>query len=232
MAFLKTAFMLAMCLGSLSLPAFGEDLHVRVQIKHESGSAEKAPSNANAVIWLTPLDTPLAVSAMQHVQLVQKDKRFVPHLLVITAGTKVAFPNEDPFFHNVFSIYNGKRFDLGLYETGSSRSVEFNRPGVSFIFCNIHPSMSGIVVVLDTPYFGQSNAAGGITIKNVPEGRYRLNVWYEQSSEQALQKLSRVVNLPLQHDLGVIEVPEVVPADLPHKNKYGKDYDTNEPYKP
>ena len=87
----------------------------------------------------------------------QKDKTFTPHLLVIPTGSTVDFPNLDPFFHNVFSEFNGKRFDLGLYESGSSRTVHFDHDGVSYIFCNIHPEMSAVIVTLSTPYFGVSD---------------------------------------------------------------------------
>lgn len=231
MPVLRNIVVIATLLARLSIGASGEDVHARIRIEHKSGPAEKTASNANVVVWLTPLDTPATAAPMQNVKLVQKNKRFVPHLLVITNGTRVEFPNEDPFFHNVFSIYKGKRFDLGLYEAGSSRSVVFDRPGVSFVFCNIHPAMSGVVMVLETPYFAQSNAAGQADIPNVPPGRYRLEVWYERSSEEALRQLSRVVEIPSQKDLGIIDVLEVVPVDVSHKNKYGKDYDANQPYK-
>jgi len=229
---LRHSLALLVLTGILVISGFGEDVHLRVQITHETTAGEKSPNNANVVVWLTPIDEPASSTPMQHVRMVQKNKRFVPHQLVITKGTKVEFPNEDPFFHNVFSIYKGKRFDLGLYEAGGSRSVEFDRPGVSFIFCNIHPEMSGIIIVLDTPYFAESNSAGDVHIANVPPGRYRLDVWYERSSAEALARVSRVINVPLQHELGVLDVLEVVPANAPHKNKYGKDYDTNQPYKP
>src|SRR3989440_7930732 len=97
-------------------------------------------------------------------------------------GSAVDFPNKDPFFHNVFSLFEGKRFDLGLYEAGSTRSVVFNRTGVSYIFCNIHPEMSAVAVALKTPYYGISDRRGVITIPNVPAGNYDL----ERTHERAL----------------------------------------------
>ena len=106
-----------------------------------------------------------------HAVLAQKNKAFDPSLLVITKGSSVEFPNRDPWFHNVFSLFNGKRFDLGLYEAGSSRTVHFDREGISYIFCNIHPEMSAVVVVLGTPYFSVTNKDGEFTIQNVPPGR-------------------------------------------------------------
>ena len=204
-------------------------MHARI---HVVRADSKDTSNANVVVWLSPLGEKVDVAPLQHVRLIQKDKRFIPHLTVVTAGTQVEFPNHDPFFHNVFSIYNGKRFDLGLYEAGTSRSVEFDRLGVSFIFCNIHPEMSGIVVVLNTPYYSVSDAKGDLYIRNVPPGHYRMTVWYERSSTEALGRMTREVVMPAQRELGTLEVPEVLPENVPHKNKYGKDYDPNQPYTP
>ena len=112
------------------------------------------PSPPASVIWLTPLEnkTPLPNKSGQYV-LTQKNKQFTPHLMVIPAGSVVGFPNQDPYFHNVFSLFNGRRFDLGLYEAGSTRSVRFTREGVSYVFCNIHPEMSAVILALSTPYF-------------------------------------------------------------------------------
>lgn len=219
---------LATCWAAVAPYSTAEDFHATIQVVRQSG--KKAPSSANVVVWLTPLDTKVEVQPLKNVRLLQKDKRFIPHLLVITSGTQVEFPNQDPFFHNVFSIYNGKRFDLGLYEAGSSRSVLFDRPGVSFIFCNIHPEMSGLVVVLNTPYYAVSGNNGEVSIRNVPPGRYRVNYWYERSSTDELNRLAREITIPQQHEVGTVDVPEVLPENVPHKNKYGKDYDPNQPY--
>src|SRR5436190_23839653 len=127
----------------------------RVELSNAGG---RSPDFSNAVVWLTPTANSVirAVEPQQHNQLLQKSKSFLPHLLVVRVGSVVDFPNRDPFFHNVFSLFEGKRFDLGLYEAGSTRSVVFNRAGISYIFCNIHPEMSAIVVALKTPYYGIS----------------------------------------------------------------------------
>ena len=76
----------------------------------------------------------------------QREKQFVPPLTIVVRGTTVDFPNEDKIFHNVFSLFDGKRFDLGLYEAGTTRGVNFTRAGVCYVFCNIHPEMSAVVV--------------------------------------------------------------------------------------
>ena len=97
---------------------------------------------SKVVVWLVPLDAvhPVrAISERPHYRLVQRNKRFEPDLLVVPVGSVVDFPNADPWFHNVFSLYRGKRFDLGLYQAGSQRSVRFDRIGPSYLFCNIHP---------------------------------------------------------------------------------------------
>jgi len=167
--------------------------------------------------------------------LLQRDKRFTPHVMAVELGTEVDFPNNDPFFHNVFSIYNGKRFDLGLYASGESRPVSFNRPGVSYIFCNIHPQMSAVVVTLDTPYFAVSDVDGNFSIKAVPGGSYRLQVWHERAVAQQLAAQTRVVQVGAASvDLGVIRLSEEGYIPQPHQNKYGEDYHLkrNEPVYP
>src|SRR6266404_8241559 len=117
---------------------------------------------SNVVVWLIsmgaggdPASAPLP--ARPKPQIAQINKSFDPHVLVIQMGTAVQFPNRDPFLHNVFSLFDGKRFDLGFYEAGSSKMVHFDRAGISFLFCNIHPEMSAAVVAVETPYFGMSD---------------------------------------------------------------------------
>jgi plastocyanin len=184
------------------------------------------------VLWLKPLDPapPEAAPTQQSgkkLQLTQKNKSFEPHVLVVPVGSAVDFPNRDPFFHNVFSLFDGKRFDLGLYESGASNSVRFDRLGVSFLFCNIHPEMSAVVMAVDTPYYGVSDRAGNITISSVPDGKYELHLWYERSLGVDLNKLTRTISVSsVTKDLGTIGVPENPDFSPIHKNKYGKDYAT------
>jgi len=164
----------------------------------------------------------------QPLRLVQKNKSFQPHLLIVPVGSTIEFPNEDPFFHNVFSLFNGKRFDLGLYEAGSTRRVTFDRPGICYIFCNIHPEMSAVIIVMDTPYYGVSDARGLIAIPGVPPGRYNAVVWQERADPDALRGLSREVTItPGAYSLGTLRLREA--PLLAHKNKYGADYDTSTP---
>lgn len=190
----------------------------------------------DVVVWLTPLsvadstDSPPLTPAKKRFTLVQKNKTFTPHILVVTVGSEVDFPNNDPFFHNVFSLYEGKRFDLLLYESGTTRSSRFDRAGISYLFCNIHPEMSAVIIALDTPYYATSNTAGEITIPNVPAGRYSLHVWREGTSMDALKSLTRpVVVSSDSSSFGKLLVPNNVSFPLTHKNKYGRDYENPTP---
>jgi hypothetical protein len=206
-------------------------VHVKV-IQH----GKHAPSShgANVVVWLSPLDPQIPRRRFMGAQLrlVQHNKSFQPHLLVVPVGAVVQFPNHDPFFHNVFSLFDGKRFDLGLYEAGSSRNVSFDRPGVSYIFCNIHAEMSAVVIALATPYYGISNSAGELVVPEVPLGHYAMHVWYEAAPQATLDAMTRVIDVTgATSTLGVLEVP-ASPNVIAHKNKYGMDYEPAAPDSP
>jgi plastocyanin len=191
---------------------------------------------SDAVVWLTPTGsfTPVRpTAAPTNLRLLQKKKTFSPHLLVVPVGSLVAFPNQDPFFHNVFSLFEGKRFDLGLYEAGSSRSVVFNREGVSYIFCNIHPEMSAVVVALKTPYYGISDRNGVVTIPNVLAGSYEIEVWHERVLPESLSAAKHMIVIsPAANSFGTIHLTEQRNASRTHKNKYGHDYDNPNPSAP
>ncbi len=220
---------LSLALGA-SAHAQGVEVTAHVSIQNKVGGAahKAAPNPADVVVWLTPLQPDAHPASMGHpgpFRLVQKDKMFTPHLLVVPTGTSVEFPNEDPFFHNVFSLFNGKRFDLGLYESGTSRAVRFDREGVSYIFCNIHPEMGAVIVALSTPYWGISTAAGAVTIPNVPPGSYRLHVWSEvarSSSPVGAERTVQVGAVPVH--LGEIALDGATDPMEHHTNKFGEDY--------
>jgi plastocyanin len=187
---------------------------------------------SGVVVSLTPVDEAKAAELKRppiRATLVQKNKAFSPHILVIPPGSVVQFPNRDPFFHNVFSLFEGKRFDLGLYESGSTRSVKFDRPGVSYVFCNIHPQMSAIVIALDTPYYALADKAGNIRISDVMPGQYLMQIWAEGLNTEDMQGLFRRVTVDQDVvDLGKIEVPSLESL-AQHKNKYGREYDPADP---
>jgi plastocyanin len=219
------------------VPASGQTNAVTMRMTVQRQAAAKPEKSAkvtvdasNIVVWLRPLDPSAKseaadTSAQKGFQLVQHDKTFQPHVLVVPVGSVVDFPNHDPFFHNVFSLFDGKRFDLGLYEAGATNSVRFDRLGVSYLFCNIHPEMSAVVIAVGTRYYGHSDRKGNLAIQNVPDGRYELHVWYERSLPEDLRNLTRTVTISsTTKELGTIQVPENPSFTSAHKNKYGQDY--------
>jgi plastocyanin len=207
------------------LPAQDVTFRGRVDVvhrsKHKSGSAE-------VVVWLTPAQPQATVPTAPRARLVQKDKRFSPHVIAIRVGSEIEFPNQDPFFHDVFSIYRGKPFDLGLYESGTSRKVRFSQTGVSYIFCNIHPEMSAAVVAVPTAYFAVTAADGSFQIGHLAPGKYKMEFWYELASEAELAALVQDVEIgggasPVAVTLHSSDV------SAPHFNKYGQEYSPEKP---
>ncbi|HEX2122980.1 MAG TPA: hypothetical protein VHL59_15210 [Thermoanaerobaculia bacterium] len=108
-----------------------------------------------------------------------RSKTFLPHVLAVPAGSTIAFPNEDPIAHNLFSLTPGNSFDLGLYRRGGRKAHTFDTPGVVNIYCNIHPDMSAVVHVMTTPYYAFADANGNYSF-DVPPGKYRVTAWNEQ----------------------------------------------------
>jgi plastocyanin len=224
-------FLSALLLGASAAVSTGAaQVSGQVSVAAANGAA-RADRDVSVVFWLTPLTEQAsprraAQDESARARLIQKNKVFDPHVLAVQVGSQVDFPNRDPYFHNVFSLFNGKRFDLGLYEAGSTRSVLFDRVGICYIFCNIHSQMSAVVVVVDTPYFAVSDARGEITIPRVPPGRYRLNFWEEHCAPNVLKELSRQVTVADRAvSLGNIHLQESNEAVTGHLNKYGKEYD-------
>lgn len=140
----------------------------------------RAESDANAIIFLKSSSMiRLPQPPETEVILDQIRLTFVPHVLPILAGTTVTFVNSDELKHNVFSSSPVKRFNLGTYPQGMSRSITFEKPGVVVLLCNVHLEMSAYVVVLETPFFAVSDPAGRFTIANIPSGHYTVKTWHE-----------------------------------------------------
>jgi hypothetical protein len=220
----------AACAQEHAAPDASVELRLRIALPRTRG-AHAVP----AVIWLDPQPgTPaLPFVPRDHYTLLQKNRMFTPHLQVIPAGSVVQFPNADPFFHNVFSLFDGKRFDLGLYEAGSSKSVKFSREGVSYIFCNIHPEMSAVILTLSTPLYATADAQEAFDLHSIPPGNYTLHVWMEGVPQPTLNGLDRRVHLaaPLE-DLGEIKAPITGIGRRVHTNEFGQTYpaETQSPY--
>ena len=192
-----------------------------------SGAAQISGSrnHSGVVIWLEPVARKAAVTLPQTAVMAHEHKTFVPHVLAVRTGSTVRFRNLDPFFHNAFSNYDGEMFDVGLHPPGSSREVTFHRPGVVRLFCNIHPTMSAVIVVLDTPWFAVSSGSGAFRIAGVPAGEYRLRVFYERALPDTLEKLGCTVTIgPEGLALPALQISEAGYVVTPHKNKFGRSY--------
>lgn len=131
---------------------------------------------AEAIVWIDAPGPRRSGKASEAV-LNQRDVQFAPRVLAVQLGTRVRFPNSDRVFHNVFSYHDGTRFDLGLYPVGAVKEVPFDRPGLSRIFCNIHPNMAAYVVAVDSPYFAVSDASGQFSIASVVPRSYSYHAW-------------------------------------------------------
>src|SRR5579871_116406 len=154
-----------------------------------SGGGPQGPGGA--VVWLKRAngETPRPAPARGKV-ITQRGKTFVPRVLVVPVGTKVAFRNDDPIFHNIFSLSKPNEFDTGLYKQGATYTQTFRHPGAVQLLCNIHASMLGFVYVVDSPYYAQADASGAFTSRGVPPGEYQIEVWHEAAAKPTLERVS------------------------------------------
>jgi hypothetical protein len=180
---------------------------------------------SGVVVWLEPTGAKAELPPPRVFTMMQKGKRFQPHVLAIPIGSTVDFPNFDPIFHNAFSNFAGQPFDTGLYRPGSTQRVQFRRDGVVRVFCNIHSSMSAVILVLRTPYMAITKADGSYTIAGVEPGEYRFHVWHERASPGTLAKLEKTVRInaaPVEE--AIIHISESGYLEIPHRNKYDREY--------
>jgi len=198
-----------------------------VEITNSRDAAvRKHKDYTGVVLWVEPAAQPApALAAAKRVQMLQRDKRFTPHLIAIPVGSTVDFPNFDPIFHNAFSNFSGQPFDVGLYPPGKNKSVVFKTAGIVRVFCNIHPTMSAIIAVLDSPWFVVTPASGKFDIEGLPPGEYQLHIFHERAVPENLQALERRINLPEKGlTLPLISISETGFIAAPHMNKYGEEY--------
>ena len=173
---MKRVFPLALCLiavcaasSGTAAPAIAPDTVVRGVVR-----VDKRPQ-PNVVVWV---DAPgRGADRSKRPVLDQRNLDFAPHVLAVQVGSVVDFPNHDRVFHNVFSFHDGKRFDLGIYPTNTSRQVTFDRPGLSRLFCNIHPHMAAYVMAVDTPFFAVSDEKGEFAIRGLGAGTFTFHTW-------------------------------------------------------
>jgi plastocyanin len=178
----------------------------------------KANDLANAVIWLESASS--SAAPVGDTPIVMESRTFTPRVRVVSAGGSVAFPNHDPFRHNVFSKSGPGEFDLGLYARGETRQAKISKPGVYPIFCNIHARMVAFIVAVRTAHVTQAGADGRFSISDVPAGNYTLRVWHDRggSTKQDVNVGAEgLAGLTLQLDARNYRYVQ-------HKNKFGQDY--------
>src|SRR3954451_11136783 len=191
-------------------------------------TAHRQKDFSGVAVWLSTPEKTGARAPKKRALMEQKDKKFIPHVLVIETGTTVDFPNLDPIFHNAFSNFNGQIFDLVLYPPGSSQSVRFRRPGIVRVFCNIHPSMSAVIAVVDSSYFTTTEEDGSFSIPDVPAGAYRVHFFHERATPENLERLTTSVSVSAGiSKLQPVSISETGYLPIAHKNKYGRDYPPN-----
>jgi plastocyanin len=207
----------------LAAPAAGEELRGRLQLVGKGGKGPARGSDVRqALVWFEPA-TPTPAKPATFV-MTTRDKQFVPRTLTIPVGSRVRFPNEDVILHNVFSVSGGNSFDLGLYRRGAGKEQKFDKPGLVRVFCNVHHSMVGYILVLESPYVATPDAEGRFVLTGLPKGPGRLTVWHEQAEPTSMD-----VQVPRAEPLAPrLEI--VRPRIPPHLNKSGKSYSTRDNY--
>lgn len=168
----RAARIAALGLAALAAPGAWAAL---VQVVVQDGAGKPLPG---AVAFLDSAQARRQAKPLAGAEVAQEKRRFVPEVLVVTAGTQVQFPNHDTVRHHVYSFSPAKKFELKLYSGMPANPVLFDQPGVVVLGCNIHDQMVGWILVVETPYYAQADNAGAVRIDKVPPGEYTLNVWH------------------------------------------------------
>jgi plastocyanin len=177
------------------------------------------PDSSNIVVWIEGAHRG-GFAAPPRVVMKSERKRFTPRAVVVAKRGVVDFPNVDAIYHNVFSVSGTNRFDLGLYRAGASKEKEFEDTGLVRVYCNIHPTMVGFVMVVDSDFSSVTSNDGSFRFEAVPAGSYTLKVWHEESGEKPVTISVRpraTTEVPVSLDVSGYTAQA-------HKNKYGKDY--------
>ena len=212
------AALLALAVLAAASPSSGATLEGSVALL---AGGKARPDASNVVVWIEGAPRSAAsASGAKETRMTQSSKRFEPKVLAVAKDSTVDFPNVDPIYHNVFSVSDGNRFDLGLYRSGSSKSKKFDQTGLVRVYCNIHPQMVGFVMVVDSDFAAVTGRDGRFRFDHLPPGSYVVKFWNEEGGEGSQPVTVRADdNAPLSLSL---DVSGFQPA--PHKNKYGKDY--------
>jgi plastocyanin len=194
-----------------------------VSLEERSG-AERGDIRS-AVVYLEPRDHVMMqvndIPSMRSRVIAMRGREFVPHVTIVLAGGSVAFPNEDPFSHNVFSNVDIGPFDLGLYRRGATRAAMFQHAGVYPIYCNIHSMMVSFVVAVPSPWATQPDGTGHFTLHGVPAGRYVIHAWHEHGARE----VTRDIVVPQSGiDAMQLAIDARTYVEGPHLNKFGRPY--------
>jgi len=215
----SAACVLAVCLSS---PLFAGTVKGRVELMEKGG--RKTADLTDVVVWI---EGTKVKPRPGRATMTMKGKAFTPRVVVVGVGGSVDFPNQDPIFHNVFSVSGDNRFDLDLYKRPKSSQWTFQNPGLVRVYCNIHPQMSAVVVVRDTPFFAKAGADGSFQIDDVPAGRFQIKAWHERAAQEAAAEIT----VPAAGEAGAKLVLDASSyRRLQHKKKDGKDYGGDEKY--
>ena len=194
------------------------------QVTIQEKPGETTTDLGTAVVWVEPAGAARQRPAATTSSIAMDGRKFVPRVRVVTPGSKVEFPNQDPFNHNIFSNAEGGQFDLGLYGRGETKSATFAKAGAYPLYCNIHSKMTGWIVVVPTSLVAQAGADGRFELERVPAGRYVLHIWHERAAE-----LTREVTVAAAGASGqdvALDARGYKVAQ--HKNKFGQDYKTSD----
>jgi len=176
----------------------------------------KPAIGAHAIVWVTGFSEPPGKTVTQ---ILQQGRKFIPELVAITVGETVAFPNKDPFLHNVFSQSPPRKFDLGSFKKDESKDRTFPEPGVVDVYCNIHPEMAATIVVLPNRKHAEVAADGTFTLDGVPPGDWTVFAYTRRSAKPVSAKVTVKPGADTTVELTVVRG-----ADDNHKNKYGEKY--------
>lgn len=209
---LAFAAALAAC-GVIALPAWAGEVSGRVRV-----AGRPADAQVTTIIFAEPLSGRAPITP-KRAKLLQQNKSFQPRVQAVPAGSTVDFINEDGIYHNVFSLSPPAPFDLGLYSARATRSQKFKQPGTYRVFCNIHPDMVAVILVVATPFITEADRAGNYRL-DLPPGKYRITAWSERA-QPATMEVTIAEGSTTAPELNLDESQFV---ELPHKNKYGRDY--------
>jgi plastocyanin len=191
------------------------------QVSLQERPGEQTEDLADVVVWLEPMGGTRVRTVPTTTTIQLQGRQFSPRVRAVTQASKVEFPNADSFSHNVFSKAPDGAFDTGVYPRGRTKEQTFKEPGIFPIYCNIHPRMTGYVLVLATPYYAQAGEDGRFAVTGVPAGTYLLHVWHDRVGDAAPRPLtiaSSAVNL------GTMQLDARGYRFVQHKNKFGQDY--------